>query len=248
MSVAVQITEVGHAFGERMVVDNITLTLVPGSFTTIVGPTGCGKSTVLQIVAGLVSPTRGEVLVDGRSVVGTPGHAAYMPQSDSLFPWMRALDNAALAEFMDGGDRVTARQRAQEYFHRFGLSGFEGSWPRELSGGMRQRVALLRTAMSGSPLLLLDEPFGSLDPTTRADLHTWLTAFVAELSTTTLLVTHDLDEALRLSDTIVVLSTRPGRIVARHDVPPPRARTLQQLTTPNFATLKQRLLGDLGQQ
>jgi NitT/TauT family transport system ATP-binding protein len=181
----------------------------------LVGPSGCGKSTILELVCGLRTPSSG-------SVESAP--AVLMPQRDLLLPWLGALDNAALALRIHGAGRDEARERAQPLFERFGLAGFEHARPDELSGGMRQRVAFLRTLLSGKPVLCLDEPFASLDALTRAEMRDWLAGALAREPRTTLLVTHDVEEAAMLADRIVVLTPRPARVAAVLEVPLPRPR------------------------
>lgn len=196
----------------------------------LVGPSGCGKTTILELVCGLRSPTTG-------SVESAP--AALMPQRDLLLPWLGALDNAALALRIHGAGRERARERAQPLFERFGLSGFEHARPDELSGGMRQRVAFLRTLLSGKPVLCLDEPFAALDALTRAEMRAWLAGALAREPRTTLLVTHDVEEAAMLADRIVVLTPRPARVAALLEVPLPRPR---RVTDPALVALREQAL------
>jgi ABC-type nitrate/sulfonate/bicarbonate transport system ATPase subunit len=181
----------------------------------VVGPSGCGKSTLLELVCGLQIPDAGTV---------SAAPAVLMPQRDLLLPWMTALDNAALALRIGGLGRDDAREAAQPLFAALGLGGFEAARPHELSGGMRQRVAFVRTFLAGKPVLCLDEPFGALDAMTRADMQTWLADALTQQPRTALLVTHDVEEAAVLADRIVVLSPRPGRVVAEIDVSAPRPR------------------------
>src|SRR5436190_144022 len=167
-SARVDLRGVGHAFGDLRVIDLLELTVRPGVVLGIVGPSGCGKSTLLELVGGLRDPQRGTIEVDGAgSAKGRLARCAYMPQRDLLLPWLSAIDNAALAPRNRGASRAAARRAAHPLFERFGLAGFERSRPVELSGGMRQRIAFLRTLLAGKPVLLLDEPFASLDAITR---------------------------------------------------------------------------------
>ena len=244
MSARVEIDGLTHHFGELHVLDTIGFAAEPGQLVALIGPTGCGKSTVLRAVAGLVAPTAGSLRIDGESTILRPGLAAYMPQADTLLPWRNALQNAMLGATLTGAH--TDDQDARGLFERFGLAGFEAAWPRELSGGMRQRVALLRTLLTELPVLLLDEPLGALDAITRLDLHHWLVDLLDAAARTTLLVTHDIDEALRLADRIVVLSSRPGRVVDVVDLPRRDDRTVRDATTSDCATLKRRLMRALG--
>jgi NitT/TauT family transport system ATP-binding protein len=184
----------------------------------VVGPSGCGKTTLLELLCRLQAPERG-------SIECAP--AALMPQRDLLLPWLSALDNAALALRIAGVARVQSRRRAAAMFAEVGLEGFERASPRELSGGMRQRVAFLRTLLSGKPLLCLDEPFGALDAITRGEMQEWLDGALAREGRTVALVTHDVEEAIVLADRIAILSPRPGRVVGELevDLPRPRVRT-----------------------
>src|SRR3954469_24107450 len=212
--------------------EDVDLELREREVVAVVGPSGCGKSTLLELVAGLQEPDTGVVAVAGRRAGAERRRAcSYMPQRDLLLPWRDALGNAALALECQGIPRKEARRRAEPLFERFGLSEFERSHPADLSGGMRQRVAFLRTLLPGRPLLLLDEPFGALDSITRASMQSWLAEALAEELRTVLLVTHDVEEALFLSDRVAVLSPRPGRVVAEIEVEQarPRSRTSAEL-------------------
>jgi len=211
--------------GRIAVLDRVTVAVPQGSWVTIIGPSGCGKTTLLRILAGILVPDSGEILHDAKSI-DPLGIAAYMPQSDTLLPWRSALDNAILASEIDGRSRVTARAEARELFARFGLSEFENRYPAELSGGMRQRLALIRTFLAHRELLLLDEPLGSLDALTRATMQEWLRSVWEQLGKTILLVTHDVEEAILLSDRIYLFSDRPARVRRAFAVPfdQPRSR------------------------
>jgi ABC-type nitrate/sulfonate/bicarbonate transport system ATPase subunit len=210
----------------------------------VVGPSGCGKSTLLELVAGLQEPDGGRVSVAGATAPAARRAAcAYMPQRDLLLPWRDALANAALALECQGVPRSEARRRAEPLFERFGLAEFEGARPAELSGGMRQRVAFLRTLLPGRPVLLLDEPFGGLDSLTRSSMQRWLAGALVQEPRTVLLVTHDVEEAIFLADRIAVLSPRPGRVVAEIPVELTRPR---DVTSPEFGGVKRRVLEALG--
>jgi ABC-type nitrate/sulfonate/bicarbonate transport system ATPase subunit len=241
---AIEIDGLAHSFGELEVIGRLDLRVSPGEVLGIVGPSGCGKSTVLELVSGLLEPVAGSVAVHGdRSAAARLSHCAYMPQRDLLLPWLSAIDNAALALRNRGASRAEARAEAHPLFERFGLAGFERSSPRELSGGMRQRVAFLRTLLAGKPVLLLDEPFASLDAITRAEMQEWLALALAAESRTVILVSHDVEEALYLSDRVAVLSARPSRAVAELRVPAPRAiPRLEAVTAPEFTGTRERAL------
>jgi ABC-type nitrate/sulfonate/bicarbonate transport system ATPase subunit len=227
---------VTRRYGELTALAGIDLRMRPDEITAVVGPSGSGKSTLLELVAGLQEPSEGTVRVNGAaSAAERREWCSFMPQRDLLLPWRDALGNAALALECQGVPRREARRRAEPLFERFGLAEFERSRPAELSGGMRQRVAFLRTLLPGRPLLLLDEPFGALDAITRADLQGWLAGMLAAEPRTVLLVTHDVEEAVFLADRVIVLSARPGRVVAEFEVGLPRPRAV---TDPELAALR----------
>ncbi|MDA1004200.1 MAG: ABC transporter ATP-binding protein [Chloroflexi bacterium] len=245
---AITVEQLTHRFGGAPPVEalaNVSLEVRRGQFVSIVGPSGCGKSTLLRILAGLERPTAGELFVEHESAIERPGLVAFMPQRDLLLPWRRALDNATLGARLGGMDRSDATHRASELFARFGLAGFERAWPAQLSGGMRQRLALLRTFLMPRDTLLLDEPFGALDAITRREMHTWLEDVWRRDRRSVLFVTHDVEEALVLSDVVYVLSSRPGRVVERVEVPFARPRRTHDTATPEFAALKGRVLDAL---
>ena len=224
--------------------EGIDLEVRSDEVLAVVGPSGCGKSTLLELMAGLQEPDEGTVSALGATgAAGRRAACAYMPQRDLLLPWRDALANAALALECQGVPRAEARRRAEPLFERFGLAEFERARPSELSGGMRQRVAFLRTLLPGRPVLLLDEPFGALDSITRSSMQRWLAEALAQEPRTVLLVTHDVEEALFLADRVAVLSPRPGRVVAELRVDLPRPR---EVTSPEFGALKRRALEALG--
>jgi len=222
--------------------EGVELDVRAGEVVAVVGPSGCGKSTLLELFAGLQTPDAGSVEGGGLE------QCAFMPQRDLLLPWRDGLGNAALALECNGSSRAQARRDAAPLFKRFGLAEFERSYPRELSGGMRQRVAFLRTLLSGRPILLLDEPFAALDSITRASMQEWLAEALQSEPRTVVLVTHDVEEALFLADRVAVMSPRPGRIVAELAVPFERPRPRRgTVTSTAFAELKERALEALGQ-
>jgi NitT/TauT family transport system ATP-binding protein len=232
----VTVTGVGKAFGDVVALDGVDLRIAAGELVAVVGPSGCGKSTLLELVCGLQAPDSG--------TVNSPP-AALMPQRDGLLPWLSALDNAALARRVAGDSRAEARAKAHAHFAAFGLEGFERSRPAALSGGMRQRVAFLRTLLAGREVLCLDEPFAALDALTRAQMQSWLAEALALEPRTVLLVTHDVEEAVLLADRVVLLSPRPGRVVLELDVPLARPRSR---TDRDVVELRERALAALGVQ
>jgi ABC-type nitrate/sulfonate/bicarbonate transport system ATPase subunit len=245
----VRVTGLRHSFGELRAIERIDLEVEPGEVVGIVGPSGCGKTTLLELVAGLRPAGSGTVSVGGSTADGERlARSAYMPQRDLLLPWLSALDNAALALRIARVPRDQARARAGEHFSRLGLEGFEDARPGELSGGMRQRVAFLRTLMAGRPVLLLDEPFASLDAITRAEMQSWLAGVLGPDKHTVLLVTHDVEEALYLSDRVLVLSARPARVADRIEIESPRAPDrAAAVTSTEFTALRERALRSLAE-
>ncbi|MDP1846275.1 MAG: ABC transporter ATP-binding protein [Solirubrobacteraceae bacterium] len=214
-------------------VRELSVTAGPGEIVAVVGPSGCGKTTLLELVCGLTAP-------DSGTVDAAP--AALMAQRDLLLPWRSAVDNAALALIVAGVPRGAAREQAAALLRDFGLAGFERARPAELSGGMRQRVAFARTLLSGRTVLCLDEPFAALDALTRQEMQDWLAGALLAQPRTVVLVTHDVEEAIVLADRVLVMSPRPGRVVAALDVTAqrPRART-----DPSLVALRQRALKEL---
>lgn len=188
-----------------------------GEFVSILGPSGCGKSTILNLLAGILAPEGGSMRLGGRPISGMSSRFAYMPQNDLLFPWKTIMQNVCLHGRIHGKEQE-ARSQAQALFPLFGLSGYEDAWPDDLSGGMRQRAAFLRTALCDADILLLDEPFGALDVITRSDMQDWLASMKRHLNRTCLLVTHDIDEAIYLSDRILVIGGRPAKIRGEYRV------------------------------
>lgn len=237
---SVEVRGVSKNYGKLEVLRNFSLAADAGEFITLIGPSGSGKSTLFNILTGLEEADQGRILVNGQTV--QPGSFAYMPQRDTLLPWRTILDNAALGLELQGTPRKIAREQAAGLFGEFGLSGFEKSYPFELSGGMRQRAALLRTVLTQRPILLLDEPFGALDALTRSGLHQWLLALQTRLRRTIIFITHDVEEALLLSDRVYVLSPRPAQVKLVHPVDLPQSRRLELVTTPEFVEQKATLL------
>jgi ABC-type nitrate/sulfonate/bicarbonate transport system ATPase subunit len=230
------------------VLDGLTFTVAPREFVSVIGPSGCGKSTLFNIIAGLQRPDSGRVLVGDTDATGRTDPFAYMPQQDLLFPWRTILDNTTLGLEVAGLSRRVARERARPLFATFGLSGFENSHPFELSGGMRQRAALLRTVVQERAVLLLDEPFGALDSLTRTDMQTWLDGVRAIFEWTVLMVTHDIREAILLSDRVIVLGRRPARVRREVSVDLERPRELRMITSARFAAIEEELLTALRAQ
>lgn len=240
----ISVTGVSKGFGDGQgrveVLDRLTVEVGRHHFVSLLGPSGCGKSTLFNIISGLAEPTEGEALVDGSTHrLGTCG---YMQQRDLLMPWKRVVDNVALGLVVKGTPRKEARTRAEEILERFGLGGFGHRYPGEISGGMRQRAALARTFLAGDDVLLLDEPFGALDSLTRLKMQSWLLDIWQESAASILFITHDVDEAIRLSDRVYVLSERPGRVVLTLEIDLPRPRPYETVLSPQFSALKEQAI------
>lgn len=227
--------------GSLRALDMVDLGAASGEFVGLVGPSGCGKSTLFNIMAGLVRPDTGAVFLGDREVTGKTGHAGYMLQRDLLLPWRTVLDNVLLGLDVAGVSRRESEPRARELLARFGLARFERSYPAQLSGGMRQRCAVIRTILHDAPVFLLDEPFSALDAQTRLLMQEWLLEVWETLHKTVIYVTHDIDEALFLSDRVYAMSARPGRIIDQVDVDLPRPRPHEVRTSEAFLAHKVRL-------
>jgi ABC-type nitrate/sulfonate/bicarbonate transport system ATPase subunit len=233
-----------HSYGDLTTIEHLDVEVPSHGVLGLVGPSGCGKSTLLELICGLQEPRGGEIEVgDAGDAAGRLERCAFMPQRDVLLPWLTAIDNAGIALRNHGVRRRQARAEAGRLFDRFGLAGFERTPPAELSGGMRQRVAFLRTLLSGKPVLALDEPFASLDAITRSEMQVWLARALESDPRTVVLVTHDVEEALYLSDRVAVLSARPAKIVEELRAPDPRAPSRDDaVTAPEFVAVRERAL------
>lgn len=242
---AIEARDLELTLGDTRVLDGLDLRVEPGEFVALVGPSGCGKSTLLAVLAGLTEPDAGRVVVDSGPAPARLGRLTLMPQSDALMPWRTVLDNVVVAPLLAGNPPGEAEAAARRTLVRFGLGGFEDNYPHSLSGGMRQRVALARTLLGGARAWLLDEPFGALDALTRADLQGVLADTWEQDRPTTLLVTHDLDEAVLLADRVLVCGPRPARVVGEIIVPMSRPRVIDDMVRPEYGALRAELLGAL---
>jgi ABC-type nitrate/sulfonate/bicarbonate transport system ATPase subunit len=240
------VDEVSMAFatpgGRFQALAPVTLSIPPGRFVSLIGPSGCGKTTIFNIIAGLLEPTGGRIVIDGIDATGTIGRVGYMLQKDLLLPWRTVLDNVILGMEIQGRPLREARNRALPLLQRYGLAGFEHLYPSSLSGGMRQRAALLRTLLIDTDVILLDEPFGALDAQTKLQMQEWLLQLWSEFGKTVIFVTHDIEEAIYLSDEVQVMGTRPGRIIETIPVAIERPRQRRSTMTPEFLAAKERCL------
>jgi len=232
-------------FGSVTALSDVSLDISDGEFVCILGASGCGKSTLFNVVSGLLKATSGKIVLDGHDVSSRPGQVGYMLQKDLMLPWRTVLGNITLAASLTRGATTRDRAEAAELASRYGLGDFLNHYPHALSGGMRQRVAMMRTIAAGRQVMLLDEPFGALDAQTRLGMQQWLLQLWRDLKRTILFVTHDVDEAIYLADRIVVMTPRPGRIAEILTVDLPRPRPLEVLTTDTFVGLKRQIMQHL---
>lgn len=229
-----------------LALQDVGFTVAPGEFVSLVGPSGCGKSTVLNLVAGLMRPAAGRILYQGDPVGGVNRHVGYITQDDNLLPWRSLLGNVEFGLELRGVARAERRRRAREFIRLAGLEGFEEGYPHELSGGMRQRASIIRTLVYDSPVVLMDEPFGSLDAQTRVILQDELLRLWERSRPAVLFVTHDLVEAITLSDRILTFTARPGQIKREYAVTLPRPRPVYRIhEVPGFAQLHEELWRDI---
>lgn len=227
------------------IVEDVSFYVKENEFVTLIGPSGCGKSTIFNMIAGTVPIDRGKVYIDGLDSTGETGHVSYMYQKDLLLPWRKVIDNTILPLIIRGDSVIEARKKVIPYLSLFGLEGFEYKYPFQLSGGMRQRAALLRTYMFSKEIVLLDEPFGGLDAITRARMQSWLLEVVDRVKASVLFVTHDIEEAIYLSDRIYVLTERPARIKEEVAIHLPRPRDREIVTSSKFNHIKKHILLNL---
>lgn len=231
----------------RCILKDVSLHLETGELVCLLGVSGAGKTTLFHTLSGLETPEEGQVFVSGQEITGKPGSISYMLQKDLLLPHKRMLDNVALPLVLRGESKQAAREKAQPYFAQFGLEGTEAQYPAQLSGGMRQRAALLRTFLGSRGVVLLDEPFSALDALTKREIHRWYMGMMDSLRLTTLFITHDIDEAILLSDRIYILSGRPGAIIAELTISPFRPRSLDFGLSAEFLAYKKQILALLNQ-
>jgi len=240
--ILIEVKNIKKSFTGLHTIEDISLTLGRNQFVSIVGPSGCGKSTLFDIISGLEKPDRGDIFIDGKIFNGKTGRVSYMHQKDLLFPWSNILNNVCVPLLIKGYNKKEARGIAVKHFPAFGLEGFENSYPVQLSGGMRQRASLLRTYLFADDIMLLDEPFGSLDAITRRKMQMWLLEIWEKINASILFITHDIDEAIFLSDRIYLLSRRPAVVKETFDISIERPRDSRILTSPQFNRIKEKIL------
>jgi NitT/TauT family transport system ATP-binding protein len=237
--------ELGHGSSRFEVLHDVSINVAPGEFICLLGPSGCGKSTLLGAIAGHLQIARGQLQLDGSGIAGPDPERGLVFQHHTLFPWKTVLDNVAYGLKMKGVARREREERTRELIHLVGLAGFEGRYPRELSGGMQQRVEIARVLINDPRVLLMDEPFGALDALTRVKMQSLLLEVWARIRTTVIFITHDIDEALYLADRVLIMSPRPGRIIDEVRLPFDRPREAGLITHPDFVALKRHCIARL---
>ncbi|MGV8982343.1 ABC transporter ATP-binding protein [Clostridium sp.] len=240
-----RVSNIKKNFGSMNIINDVSFHASENEFISLLGPSGSGKSTIFNIIAGRLTQDAGDIIIDGEKCYGNVEKVSYMHQKDLLLPWKNIVDNTTLSLIIKGKSKKEARAQVLSHFKTFGLEGFEYKYPFQLSGGMKQRVALLRTYMSSSDIMLLDEPFGALDAITRAKMHYWLLDVIKELKATIIFITHDIEEAIFLSDRIYVLSDKPATIKKEIIVDLPKNRNKDILTSEKFIELKKIILQTL---
>ncbi|MDD5931279.1 MAG: ABC transporter ATP-binding protein [Oscillospiraceae bacterium] len=241
-----EVRSVSKSFDGRPVLKDISITLRQGELVSLLGVSGGGKTTLFNIISGLLTPDEGRVYLEGQDITGQPGRISYMLQKDLLLPYRTVADNVALPLILRGVGKKEAREQAAAHFGEFGLEGTESLYPAQLSGGMRQRAALLRTYLFSQDVALLDEPFSALDTLTKSAVHRWYLEVMERIRLSTLFITHDIDEAILLSDRIYLLTGRPGSVTEEIVIAEPKPRGGDFNLTPEFLAYKRRILAALG--
>lgn len=239
-------SHISKGFGGAPVLEDISVTLRQGEIVCLLGVSGVGKTTLFNVISGILPPDSGEVFLNGENITGRAGKISYMQQKDLLLPYRTILDNVSLPLVIRGEKKAAAREKAGALFEEFGLSGTEKQYPHELSGGMRQRAALLRTYLFSHEVALLDEPFSALDAITKSSIHQWYLGVMQKINLSTLFITHDIDEAILLSDRIYILSGRPGRIADEIAITAGKPRGEGFSVSDEFISYKRKILKELG--
>lgn len=238
---------ISKTYEEEAIIENVSVSMEKGELVSLLGPSGIGKTTLFNIMSGLESPSSGKVMLDGKDITMIPGQVSYMQQKDLLLPFMKIIDNVSMPLRLKGMDKKTSREKASEYMSEFGLEGCEQKYPSQLSGGMRQRAAFLRAYLYSDKLMLLDEPFSALDTITKTSMHQWYKKVSKIHNTTTFFITHDIDEAILLSDKIYVMEGPVGHITEEFVVPYYEERNEEILLTEEFISLKRKIIRKIKQ-
>lgn len=239
------VKDVTFSYDQENIIEDINIELHENELVCLLGSSGGGKTTLFNVISGLRTPQKGKVVLDGEDITGQPGHISYMLQKDLLLPYRTIEDNVALPLIIKGEKKKEARKKASEFFEEFGLSGTEKKYPSQLSGGMRQRAALLRTYMFSKNVALLDEPFSALDTLTKSDMHRWYLDVMDKIHLSTLFITHDIDEAILLSDRIYLLTGKPGKITEEIVIKEPKPRRKDFNLTEEFLAYKKKIIEKL---
>ncbi len=237
-----EVKNISKSFDGKLVLKDVSVELKRGELVSLLGVSGGGKTTLFNIISGLSAPDKGQVLLDGKDITNQPGHVSYMLQKDLLLPYRTIEDNAALPLLLKGTKKKEARAQVSPLFSQFGLEGTQKKYPAQLSGGMRQRAALLRTYMFSKDIALLDEPFSALDTITKSSMHKWYLDVMEKIQLSTLFITHDIDESILISDRIYLLSGSPGEIRGEIIIKEPKPRREDFNLTPEFLEYKRRIL------
>lgn len=243
-----QVNQVSKSFENEKIIENISLELHEGEIVSLLGVSGGGKTTLFNIIAGLSTPDTGNVVLNGADITGKPGNISYMLQKDLLLPYRTIVDNVALPLIIRGEKKAAARKKAAGYFDEFGLAGTEHKYPSQLSGGMKQRAALLRTYLFSEKVALLDEPFSALDMLTKSSVHEWYLDVMEKIKLSTLFITHDIDEAILLSDRIYLLTGKPGTLTKEIVIREPKPRKKDFNLSEEFLSYKREIIAHLGNQ
>ena len=239
------VKDVTFSYDQENIIEDINIELHENELVCLLGSSGGGKTTLFNVISGLKTPQQGKVFLDGEDITGQPGHISYMLQKDLLLPYRTIEDNVALPLIIKGEKKKEARKKAAEFFEEFGLSGTQKKYPSQLSGGMRQRAALLRTYMFSKDVALLDEPFSALDTLTKSDMHRWYLDVMDKIHLSTLFITHDIDEAILLSDRIYLLTGKPGKITEEIVIKEPKPRRKDFNLTGEFLEYKKKIIEKL---
>ena len=242
MMAELKVSGITFTYEEAPVLEDVNIELHEHELVSILGASGCGKTTLFHIISGLHKPQQGKVVLNGKDITGCPGQISYMMQKDLLLPYRTIEDNVSLPLMLKGEPKRKAREKVSLYFEEFGLEGTQKKYPRQLSGGMRQRAALLRTYMFSRDVALLDEPFSALDTLTKSEMHRWYLDVMDKIHLSTLFITHDIDEAILLSDRIYLLTGKPGRVTEEIIIKEPKPRKREFNLTEEFLEYKRRIL------
>lgn len=238
--------DVKKSFGDKTIIEHVSLSLNRHELVSLLGVSGAGKTTLFNCISGIDKPDCGRITLSGEDITGQPGRISYMLQKDLLLPYKKIVDNVSLPLLLSGMKKKDARAKAMAHFEEFGIAGTEYQYPGELSGGMRQRAALLRTYLAASGVALLDEPFSALDTITKSAMHTWYLSVMEKIDLSTIFITHDIDEAILLSDRVLILSETPGHITHEIQIEEPRPRRRDFSLSPQFIQYKKQIISALG--